>query len=81
MSLVFVSARLRAADRGLAFAANAPQWFRSEAFAEDLADSDGAMFSDDPRGASTGLPTLDTGVLAAGAEVLNLTLQALRRPA
>jgi len=65
------------------FADTVPLWFRSEAFAEDVADV-ACRSPADPRGAlaglrgAQGLRRIDAHVIAAGAAVLRLTLQALR---
>jgi hypothetical protein len=64
------------------FADTVPLWFRSEAFAEDVIDS-GCASSVEPPGASAGWMRgrrrIDAHVLAAGAAVLRLSLQALQR--
>ncbi len=59
------------------FADTMPLWFRSEAFAEDVLDAACASVADTRRG-DGGLQRVDAQVMAAGAAVLRLTLQALR---
>ena len=55
-----------------AFADTAPLWFRSEAFAEDVTDPVPAAAN------GPALPGRDAQMLAAGAAVLRMTLQALQ---
>lgn len=60
------------------FADTAPLWFRSEAFAEDVADPASASAGTDTCVGERGLQRIDAQVMAAGAAVLRLTLQALQ---
>lgn len=62
----------------VAFADTVPLWFRSEAFAEDLADPAHAAAGLDPAGPDRRPLRTDPHVLSAGATVLRQTLQALK---
>ncbi len=57
------------------FADTAPLWFRSEAFAEDVACG---MVAELPVASPRSLRRIDAHMIEAGAAVLRLTLQALQ---
>ena len=60
------------------FADTAPLWFRSEAFAEDVTEAASGAAADHRGVGSSLLRGIDAQVIAAGAAVLHLTLQALQ---
>ncbi len=60
------------------FADTVPLWFRSEAFAEDVADAGCGKAAEQPGASPRSLGRIDAHMLAAGAAVLRLTLQALQ---
>lgn len=60
------------------FADTVPLWFRSEAFAEDVVDPASGLLGACTRANVRGLQRVDAQVMAAGAAVLRLTLQALQ---
>jgi hypothetical protein len=65
------------ASANAGFADTVPLWFRSEAFAEDVSDAACTSAAHRPAARPHHMRRIDAQMMAAGAAVLRLTLQAL----
>ena len=60
------------------FADTVPLWFRSEAFAEDVIEAASGAVAANTRASAGRRQRIDVQVIAAGAAVLRVTMQALQ---